>query len=84
MFQAWDFLSAATYEKLAERKAFSPTEIETEATKRLPPQQLPTELVLAAADHNARMITAYRNNPICLGQRREYLARLVRMLLSHW
>lgn len=47
-------------------------------------QALPADrpLVLAAADHNARMISEYRGDPLAFCCRQEYLARLMRMLES--
>lgn len=82
MFNHLEVLPRALYEQISYLKAFEPGRIEKAAAKRLPPSKMPQQLVLAAADHNARMITAYRDDPVGLSDRHVYLARLIRMLQS--
>ena len=81
-FDYQDFLKEEVFQKLNELKTFHPEVIEQEAANREKPGFPHKRLVFAAADHNARMINEYQGNPIGLSNRREYLARLVRMLYS--
>jgi len=41
------------------------------------------KLVILAADHPARMVTAVGDDPIAMGSRAGYLGRIVRVLQSH-
>ena len=81
-FNYREFLDDEVFKRLNEIKAFAPETVEAEAAMRKKPGYPHDRLVFAAADHNARMINEYRGNPIGLSNRREYLSRLVRMLLS--
>lgn len=82
MFHYDAFLSQETYETINYLKTYDAGTVERECAARLKPSAPKPAMVLAAADHNARMITEYQGNEIGLGNRREYLARLLRMLLS--
>lgn len=81
-FNVQEFLKEDVFRELNEIKAFHPGIIEAEAAARVRPGFPHKRLVFAAADHNARMINEYKGNPIGLSNRREYLTRLVRMLMS--
>ena len=81
-FNGQEFLNENVFRKLNEMKAFHPGLIEAEAASRVRPGFPHKRLVFAAADHNARMISEYKGNPIGLSNRREYLTRLVRILTS--
>lgn len=81
-FQYQEFLGEEIFSKVNEIKAFHPEVVEQEAFLKKKPGFPHERLVLAAADHNARMINEYKGNPIGLSNRREYLSRLVRILFS--
>lgn len=77
-----EFLTSKMFCRINELKTFFPEKIEEELSRR---GEIPfphRKLVLVAADHNARMITAYGSNPVGLADRREYLSRLVRILYA--
>lgn len=81
-FNYLEYLPEELFAQLNELKAFHPEVIEQQAQLREKPGFPHKQLVFAAADHNARMITEYKSNPIGLSNRREYLTRLIRMLQS--
>ena len=81
-FKCSSYLSDEMMIRLNEIKTFDCDLITKEALARKKPGFPHRELIIAAADHNARMINEYKGNPIGLSNRREYLARLVRMLQS--
>ena len=80
MFCYEEILNEEDYETLNEYKTFHPGLLEQEANRRKKVEIPHEHIVLAAADHNARMINAYEGDPIRLSNRREYLARLIRIL----
>lgn len=81
VFDYKQFLPRDIYDKINQIKTFEPEIIEKELKSRIKPL-ISHQLVLVAADHNARMITAYNGNNIGLGNRHEYLSRVARMLMS--
>lgn len=70
------------YRTLCIRKKEDPQRIYREARERRAPRALTKRgsLLIAAADHNGRMITAYDGKATALANRQEYLARLMRLL----
>lgn len=82
MFQDEKFLSPELFSRISALKTDQPQLIRAEAEQRKKPPANCKQLVLAAADHNARMITGYEDDPIRLGRRRLYLSRLARILLA--
>lgn len=80
MFDYKEVVTMEDMTALNELKTFHPQRLLDEAAGRRRTAPAHSRVVFAAADHNARMITAYRGNPIGLSGRREYLSRLVRML----
>lgn len=82
MFQYKEVFTDEEYQEINEIKTFYPEIIEIEADRRAKKTNKNKMLVFAAADHNARMIQAYKGNPFGLSDRREYLSRLVRILCS--
>lgn len=81
-FRYEEFLPEKIFYEVNELKTFYPEIIEAELKARKRTGYPHKKLVLAVADHNARMITAYKGDAIGLAHRREYLARLVRVLFS--
>lgn len=81
-FNDREYLSEEFFCRLNELKAFHPEVVMQEAERREKSGYPHKKLVFAAADHNARMINEYKGNPIGLGNRRQYLSRLIRMLES--
>ncbi|MGI6090545.1 MAG: Cgl0159 family (beta/alpha)8-fold protein [Saccharofermentanales bacterium] len=77
-----NFLNTDTFLKISEMKTLYPERIQSEADARPRFSINKNKLIIVAADHNARMICGYRNNPIRLANRQEYLSRLIRVLLS--
>lgn len=83
-FNYKDYLPKQLYDRLCEMKINAPEIIEAEAIERKKRFKLTKDgkLVLVASDHNARMITEYDGDPIRLGDRYEFLARILRILSS--
>jgi hypothetical protein len=80
-FKYEEVLPRETYDRLNQARVDEPNlpEIEAEARKRR--QRLCGEkLILVAADHNARMITDFDGDPLRLGNRHEFLSRVIRAL----
>lgn len=76
------FLPREIYNEINYIRTYEPQIIISETNKRKKPIKFSEKIVLAAADHNARMINEYKGNKIGLSNRHEYLSRLVRMLFS--
>ncbi len=81
-FDCRKFLGEEMFRQVNEIQTFDPEIVISEAMRRRKPDKKKRVLVLAAADHNARMINEYKGNPIGLSNRRDYLSRLVRILTS--
>lgn len=80
-FDYKEFLPTELFQKINFIKTFKPEVIKTECEKR-EKVKINEKLIFVAADHNARMITGYKENPVRLANKHEYLSRLIRILLS--
>jgi len=78
------FLPQALYEAITEVRATRPWVVEEEAAaRRRRPQLAPDgKLAILAADHPARHNSGLGSDPIRLGNRHEFLARILRMMVS--
>jgi len=78
------FLPMAIFDRITDVRVRRPQLILQEAGRRKRRSDLAPDgrLVLLAADHPARMLTAAGENPIAMGDRYQYLGRILRILAS--
>jgi hypothetical protein len=78
------FLPMAIFDRITDVRVRRPQLILQEAgrRKRRPDLAPDGRLVLLAADHPARMLTAAGENPIAMGDRYQYLGRILRIMAS--
>ena len=78
------FLPMAIFDRITDARVRRPQLILQEAgrRKRRPDLAPDGRLVLLAADHPARMLTAAGENPIAMGDRYQYLGRILRIMAS--
>lgn len=83
-FNSKEFLPAATLARLTELRIADPDRPLRAAQERKRREQLTraSRLNLLAADHPARRVTGVGANPIAMCDRHDYLARIVRALMS--
>ncbi len=81
-FQTSSFFPLELYNQLTEVRVGRPELLGTSAERRSKPEDLTYDgkLTLLAADHPARRVTAAGDDPIAMGDRYEYLGRIVRVL----
>lgn len=70
------------FDRLTEIRVSNPEIIREEAARRRQRQKLaPTgSLTILACDHPARLVTRVGDDPVAMGDRRDYLARILRVL----
>jgi hypothetical protein len=84
VFELSDFLPMAIFDRITEVRVRRPQVILQEAERRKRRTDLAADgrLVLLAADHPGRMLTAAGENPIAMGDRHQYLGRIIRILMA--
>ena len=84
VFDLGAFFPLSVFDRITEVRVRRPQLILQEAARRKRRQELAAQgrLVLLAADHPARMLTAVGENPIAMGDRHQYLGRALRILAS--
>ncbi len=84
VFDLAAFLPNPLFDRITEIRVRRPQLILQEAARRKRRSELAPEgrLVLLAADHPARMLTAAGENPIAMGDRHQYLGRILRVITS--
>jgi len=82
VFELPAFFPMAVFDRVTEVRVRRPQLILQEAARRKRRADLAPEgrLVLLAADHPARMLTAVGENPIGMGDRQQYLGRILRII----
>jgi DhnA family fructose-bisphosphate aldolase class Ia len=80
-FEYKEFISIEAYQQINYIKTYKPETI-IEECKGRKGVKIKEHMVLASADHNSRMFTDYKDDPLRLAYKHELLSRLVRMLLS--
>ncbi|TFG19113.1 MAG: hypothetical protein EU530_07195 [Promethearchaeota archaeon] len=82
-FKARRFLPEKVFFKIAEAKNQQPNVIMEEYENRKQRNRpYNSNLVLIAADHPARYVTNVQNDPILMGDRQQYIGRIVRCLID--
>lgn len=83
-FDLGAFFPMTVFDRITEVRVRRPQLIlqEAERRKRRPDLAPDGRLVLLAADHPARMLTGVGENPIAMGDRYQYLGRILRILSS--
>lgn len=84
VFDLHGFFPVAIFDRITDVRVRRPQLILQEAGRRKRRADLAPDgrLVLLAADHPARMLTAAGENPIAMGDRYQYLGRLLRIVAS--
>jgi len=84
VFDLAAFFPMSIFDRITEVRVRRPQLILQEAARRQRRPDLAPQgrLVLLAADHPARMLTAVGENPIAMGDRHQYLGRTLRILTS--
>lgn len=77
--------SAALLAQITETRVNRAAEVRAFALSRQQRDRLTTDgkLVILAADHPGRMVTGALGDPVALGNRREYLGRILRVLMGN-
>ncbi len=83
-FQLDEFFPAAIKDQITEIRVDSPEVVIREAEGRKRRQTLTTKgkLTILAADHPGRRVTSSNENPLLMGDRVEYLGRILRVLTA--
>jgi len=83
-FDLGAFFPMSVFDRITEVRVRRPQLILQEAERRKRRADLAADgrLVLLAADHPARMLTAVSENPIAMGDRYQYLGRVLRIITS--
>jgi DhnA family fructose-bisphosphate aldolase class Ia len=84
MFRSEQFLSEAIIGRLVETRVQDPAYVMRVATRRKRRERLAPDgkLNILAADHPARRVTKVGDDALAMANRRDYLARIVRVLTS--
>jgi len=84
VFDLAAFFPMSLFDRITEVRVRRPQLILQEAARRKRRPELAAEgrLVLLAADHPARMLTAVGENPIAMGDRYQYLGRVLRIVTA--
>ncbi len=84
VFDLAAFFPMSVFDRITDVRVRRPQLILQEAARRQRRSDLAPQgrLVLLAADHPARMLTAVGENPIAMGDRHQYLGRILRILAS--
>ncbi|MBN1458697.1 MAG: hypothetical protein JXA57_04120, partial [Armatimonadetes bacterium] len=84
VFDLSAFFPMSVFDRVTEVRVRRPQLILQEAARRQRRADLAPQgrLVLLAADHPARMLTAVGENPIAMGDRHQYLGRVLRIMTS--
>src|SRR5215831_1637801 len=84
MFRSEQFLSDAIIGRLVETRVQDPAYVMRVATRRKRRERLAPDgkLNILAADHPARRVTKVGDDALAMANRRDYLARIVRVLTS--
>lgn len=83
-FQAKEFLPDSLFEEVTEVRVMNPETILQEAKSRKRRSSLTTDgkLLILATDHPGRGVTTIRDEPLIMGNRQEYLARILRVMMD--
>lgn len=83
-FQAEEFLPKRFYKAITEVRVDRPEIVLAEARNRRKRARLTVDgkLVIVATDHPGRRVTELRSDPIGMGDRHDYLARALRVLMT--
>ena len=86
MFNTAAFFPMALYERITDVRVNNSGQLDRAAERRSKPEGLTYDgkLTLLAADHPARRVTAAGQDPIAMGDRFEYLGRILRVLVSEF
>lgn len=81
-FRADEFLPASAVDRITEERVNHPERIREEAEARRTRPRLTSDgrLLIVAADHPGRFVTAASGDPLAMADRHQYLARIVRLL----
>jgi len=84
VFDFTAFFPMGIFDRITEVRVRRPQLILQEAArrKRRPDLAIDGRLLLLAADHPGRMLTAVGENPIAMGDRHQYLGRILRILAA--
>jgi len=84
VFELANFFPMPIFDRVTDVRVRRPQLIlqEAERRKRRSDPAPDGRLVLLAADHPARMLTAVGENPIAMGDRHQYLGRILRILMA--
>ena len=76
------FFPLAIFDRITELRVDNPRAILEEANSRQRRPRLTTDgkLTILAADHPGRMVTNFGDNPIAMGDRQQYLGRVLRVV----
>ncbi len=85
-FQTSSFFPLSLYQRLTEVRVSNVALLDKAAERRSKPEHLTYDgkLTLLAADHPARRVTAAGGDPIAMGDRYEYLGRILRVLSTEF
>ena len=83
-FRCADFFPMSIFDQITEMRVEAPDLVLTaaESRERRPTLTLDGKLVILAADHLARMVTSLGDDPIAMGDRQQYLGRVLRVISS--
>ena len=83
-FEVESFLPKALFDAITDIRIDKKRVVSKEAKTRMRRRRLTTDgkLTIVAADHPGRMITNYGDNPIQMGNRYNYLGRVLRILVG--
>ena len=83
-FSSHEFLPRSVVGRITDLRVSDPRRVEAAAARRRRRDSLTSDgrLNLLAADHPARRVTAVGGDPLAMADRHDYLARVVRVLLS--
>lgn len=83
-FDLPSFFPMSIFDQITDIRVDNPEVIDEEAVVRLRRPTLTEDgkLVILAADHPARMVTNFGDDPIAMGDRQQYLGRVLRVITS--
>jgi len=83
-FRLTEFFPMSVFDQITEVRVSRPGMIleEAEARERRPQLTKDGKLTILAADHPGRMVTSYLDDPIVMGDRQQYLGRVLRVMTT--
>jgi DhnA family fructose-bisphosphate aldolase class Ia len=86
LFQVSNFFPRSLYEQITDVRVTKADFVVTSAERRARPEDLTYDgkLSLLATDHPARRVTAAGDDPLAMGDRYDYLGRIVRVLSTEF